>query len=160
MVVENFSSESKVSSENSEGIPRIKDSEDIPKKHFLGMFVGISSDISDGTVLGNIPREKRYRNIPTNFGRRNIPRNFCRRSILRKCICRDIPRSYALGIFRGTTAVGIFRETFAVGIFRRSVSVGIFRGDMPSEYSEEVVVGISRGIHFLGIFPKIFFFLN
>ncbi|KAF3554766.1 hypothetical protein F2Q69_00011911 [Brassica cretica] len=48
-----------------EGIPKIKDSEDIPKKHFLGLFVGISSDISDGTVLGNIPREKRYRNIPT-----------------------------------------------------------------------------------------------
>ncbi|KAF2577665.1 hypothetical protein F2Q68_00004062 [Brassica cretica] len=101
MVVGNFSSESKISSENSEGIRRIKDSEDIPKKHFLRLFVGISSDISNGTVLGNIPREKRYRNIPTNLGRRNIPRNLCRRNIPRKCIRRDIPRRYALGIFRG-----------------------------------------------------------
>ncbi|KAF2601186.1 hypothetical protein F2Q70_00025566 [Brassica cretica] len=107
------------------GIPRIKDSEDIPKKHFLGLFVGISSDISDGTVLGNILREKRYQNIPTNFGRRNIPRNLYRRNIPRKCIRRDIPRRYALRIFRGTTAVGIFRETIAVGIFRGSVSVGL-----------------------------------
>ncbi|KAF3560168.1 hypothetical protein F2Q69_00014318 [Brassica cretica] len=120
-------------------MPRIKDSEDIPKKHFLGLFVGISSDISDGTVIGNIPREKRYRNSPTNFGRRNIPRNLCRWNIPSKCIRRDIPRRYALGIFKGTLAVGIFRETFAVGIFRGSVSVGIFRGDMPSEYSKEVV---------------------
>ncbi|KAF3556775.1 hypothetical protein F2Q69_00011689 [Brassica cretica] len=93
-----------ISSENSEGIPRIKDSEYIPKNHFLGLFVGISSDISDGTVLGNIPREKRYRNILTNLGRRNIPRNLCRRNIPRKCIRRDIPRKLSSEYPEGCTS--------------------------------------------------------
>uniref|UniRef100_M4CCZ3 Alkyl transferase n=1 Tax=Brassica campestris TaxID=3711 RepID=M4CCZ3_BRACM len=45
--------------------------------------VDISSELSDGTVLGNIPREKRYRNIPTNLSRRIIPKNLSRRNIPR-----------------------------------------------------------------------------
>ncbi|CAN7087363.1 unnamed protein product [Brassica oleracea var. botrytis] len=68
-----------ISSENFEGIPRIKDSEDIPKKHFLGLFVGISSDNSDGTVLGNIPREKRCRNIPRRYSEEICPQNIPRK---------------------------------------------------------------------------------
>ncbi|KAF3499997.1 hypothetical protein F2Q69_00044564 [Brassica cretica] len=129
MVVGNFSSESKVSSEFPRKIPREYRELKIPKNYFLGLVVGISSDISDGTVLGTIPREKRYRNIPMNFGRqniprkclrrdiprnygrRNIPRNIFRRNIPRKCIHRDIPRRYALGLFRGSCRRNIPRDT-------------------------------------------------
>uniref|UniRef100_A0A0D3BD07 Uncharacterized protein n=1 Tax=Brassica oleracea var. oleracea TaxID=109376 RepID=A0A0D3BD07_BRAOL len=119
----------RIFSENSDGIPRIKDSEDIPKNHFLGLVVGISSDISDGTVLRTIPREKRYRNIPTNFGRRNIPRkcirrdiprNYGRQNIPRNIFRRDIPRRYALGLFRGSCRRNIPRHTLPRNISKNN----------------------------------------
>ncbi|KAF3603798.1 hypothetical protein F2Q69_00035557 [Brassica cretica] len=125
MIVGNFSSESEISSEffseNSEGIPRIKDSEDIPKKNFLGLFVGISSDISDGTVLGyfrwNGPRKHSERKKvseysdeprPSEYSEKPLPSEYSEEvypSGYSEEICpRNIPRNLSSEYPEGYTS--------------------------------------------------------
>ncbi|KAF3540223.1 hypothetical protein F2Q69_00022848 [Brassica cretica] len=55
-----------------------------------GLLVGISSDIFDGTVLRNIPREKRYRNIAVGIFRGSVSVG-----IFRGIFRGDMPSEYS-----------------------------------------------------------------
>ncbi|KAF3583277.1 hypothetical protein F2Q69_00028939 [Brassica cretica] len=101
-----------ISSENSEGLPRIKDSENIPKKHFLGLFVGISSETF---------REKR------GIG------------IFRRTFAVGIfQETLALGIFRGSVSVVIFRGVMPSEYSEELRPYEYSEKHLPSKYSEEV----------------------